>query len=249
MAEETSSSEQAQRAPESGAANGTPTIPAQPAPKKPIKTIWIAAYALMGLAALGLISNLASLHSQFTTPLPKSPYTEKPSTVMPDAVTSFRQEEQEQIRKLEQENAEAQRAAQRAAQVAEAVGNITAPMMMACTPAIAGTQGTSSAGSPITCGADGQWHLPAKHHKDDRRAHDFERGHGRARVVFNVLGLRHPTDRKVHARSDQQVQKHDLYAIGNAKPDVPLDIWRRFPSTDTRMSPGFKPAISAGPPL
>ena len=139
-----------------------PTVPGQPAPKKPIKTVQIAAYVLIGLAALGLISNFSRLHSRFSVPLPKSTYTTKPSTVAPDAVTSFQQQEQEQIRKLEQENAEAQRAAQRAAEAAEAVGKAAAPTMMPCTPAFVGTQGTSSAGSPITCGADGQWHPSAE---------------------------------------------------------------------------------------
>jgi len=140
----------------------SPTVPGQPAPKKPIKTVQIAAYVLIGLAALGLISNFSRLHSRFSVPLPKSAYTTKPSTVAPDAVTSFQQQEQEQIRKLEQENAEAQRAAQGAAEAAEAVGKAAAPTMMPCTPAFVGTQGTSSAGSPITCGADGQWHPSAE---------------------------------------------------------------------------------------
>lgn len=163
MAEEhDKSADQHHGAPESGRGTGTPTVPAQPAPKKPIKTVRIAAYAVMVLAAIGLISNVARLHSRFAVPLPKSPYTTKPSTVTPDAVKSFQQQEQDQIRKLEQENAEAQRAAQRATEAAEAVGNVAAPTMMPCTPSLAGTQGTSSAGSPITCGADGQWHPSAE---------------------------------------------------------------------------------------
>ncbi|HEX5424035.1 MAG TPA: TrbI/VirB10 family protein [Candidatus Acidoferrales bacterium] len=164
MAEERKTPEQTGHAPEAGEPSETPTIPAQPLPKKPIRTISIAVYGLIGLAALGLISNVTSLHSHFSTPIPKSPYTAKPSTVMPDTVSSFRQQEQEQIRKLEQENAEAQRAAQKAAEAAEAVDNVSAPTMMPCTPGLAGTQGTSSTGSPITCGADGQWHPSAEAH-------------------------------------------------------------------------------------
>jgi type IV secretory pathway VirB10-like protein len=162
MSEELKRSAEQQPAPESGPASATPTVPEQPAPKKPIRTIWIAAYGLIGLAALGLISNIGNLHSQFTAAMPKSPYTAKPSTVTHDAVTSFQQQEQEQIRKLEQENAEAQRTAQKAAEAAKAVGNTAAPTMMPCTPALAGTQGTSSTGSPITCGSDGQWHPSAE---------------------------------------------------------------------------------------
>lgn len=155
-------SEQPQRAPDSAKRSAAPTVPEQPVPKKPIKTIWIAAYGLIALAALGLISNLANLRSQFTAPIPKSTYSTKPSTVTHEAVTSFQQQEQEQIRKLEQENAQAQRAAQQAADAAQAVGNAAAPTMMPCTPALAGTQGTSSTGSPITCGRDGQWHPSAE---------------------------------------------------------------------------------------
>jgi type IV secretory pathway VirB10-like protein len=162
MSEELKHSAERPSAPESAPANARPTVPEQPIPKKPIRTIWIAAYGLIALAALGLISNIGNLRSQFTVPIPKSPYTAKPSTVTHDAVASFQQQEQEQIRKLEQENAEAQRAAQKAAEAAEAGGNATAPTMMPCTPALAGTQGTSSTGSPITCGSDGQWHPSAE---------------------------------------------------------------------------------------
>lgn len=148
--------------PQDHQASGDPTVPAQPVGKKPIKTIRIATYGLIGLAALGLISNVARLHLRLAAPLPKSTLTTKPSTVSRDTVTSFQQQEQEQIRKLEQENAEAQRAAQQAAEAAEAVGNVVAPTMLPCTPSLAGTQGTSSTGSPITCGSDGQWHPSAE---------------------------------------------------------------------------------------
>lgn len=163
MAEElNNSSDQKRGAPESAPGSVSPTVPAQPAAKKPIKTIRIAAYAVIALAVVGLVSNLARLHSRFAVTLPKSRYTAKPSTVTPDAVTSFQQQEQDQIKRLEQENAEAQRAAQRAAEAAEAAGNVAAPTMMPCTPGLVGTQGTSSAGNPITCGADGQWHPSAE---------------------------------------------------------------------------------------
>lgn len=159
MAEELNySSDQERGAPESAPGSISPTVPAQPVPKKPIKTIRIAAYAVIALAVVGLVSNVARLHSRFAVTLPKSRYAAKPSTVTPDAVTSFQQQEQDQIKRLEQENAEAQRAAQRAAEAAEGVGNVVGPTMMPCTPGLAGTQGTSSAGSPITCGTDGQWH-------------------------------------------------------------------------------------------
>ena len=165
MAEElNSSSGQSPRTGETAGTGTTPMVAAQPAPKKPIKTIWIATYGLIGLAALGLISNVANLHSRFATPLPKSAHGSKPTTVGPEAVTSFQQQEQEQIRKLEQENAEAQRAAQKASEAAEAVVNQTAPTLLPCTPALAGTQGTSSTGSPIVCGSDGQWHPSAEAH-------------------------------------------------------------------------------------
>ena len=163
MAEElNSSSEQPTQTGDAVSSGTTPTVPSQPVPKKPIRTIWIAAYGLIGLAALGLISNVANLHSRFTAQLPKSAYGAKPTTAGPDAVTSFQQQEQEQIRKLQQENAEAQHAAQRAAAAAEALGNETAPTLLPCTPALAGTQGTSSTGSQITCGSDGQWHPSAE---------------------------------------------------------------------------------------
>ena len=71
MAEElNSSSEQSPKTGEIGGTGTTPTVAAQPSAKKPIKTIWIATYGLIGLAALGLISNVANLHSRFTTQLP-----------------------------------------------------------------------------------------------------------------------------------------------------------------------------------
>lgn len=73
-------------------------------------------------------------------------------------MTSFQEQEREQVRKLEQENAEAQRAMEKSAEAARAVGNTASLSMMPCKPALAGTQGASPTGSPITCGADGQWH-------------------------------------------------------------------------------------------
>lgn len=162
MAEERNHSADQQRgAPDSGQAPN-PTVPGQPKRQKPIKTVRIGAYALIALAALGLISNFARLHSRLRVSMPKSPYSTKPSAISPEAVTSFQQQEQEQVRKLEQENAEAQRAAQRAAEAAEAVGSVAGATMMPCTQALAGTQGTSSTGSPIVCGADGQWHAAAE---------------------------------------------------------------------------------------
>jgi hypothetical protein len=64
MAEEPiKSSEQNHGTPESGEGRVDPTVPAQPVGKKPIKTMWIATYGLIGLAALGLVSNVARLHS------------------------------------------------------------------------------------------------------------------------------------------------------------------------------------------
>ncbi|MBV9154986.1 MAG: TrbI/VirB10 family protein, partial [Acidobacteriaceae bacterium] len=143
---------------ERGQTAPSPTVPAQRRPEKPIKTIRIAAYVMVALAALGLISNFARLRSRFTARLPKSAHSTKPSTVAPDAITSFEQQQQEQIKKLEQENAEAQQASQRAAEAAKGVSNLAGASMMPCTPALIGTQGTSSAGAPIVCGADGQWH-------------------------------------------------------------------------------------------
>ena len=135
-----------------------PTIPEQPTQKKPIKSIWVATYGLIGLAALGLISNIARLHTRYEVALPKSAQSTKPSTLPPEALTTFQQQEQDQVKRLEQENAEAQRAVQKATEAAEAMGNVGAPTMMPCTPALAGAQGTSTLGSPITCGVDGQWH-------------------------------------------------------------------------------------------
>jgi type IV secretion system protein VirB10 len=144
------------------AGNGTATVPPQPLPKKPINTVRIAMYGLIGLAALGLVSNIARLNSHISAPLPKSAQRTKPSTVNPDAVTSFQEQEREQVRKLEQENAEAQRAFEKSAEAAKAIGNAGSLTMMPCTPALAGTQGASSTGSPIVCGVDGQWHPAAE---------------------------------------------------------------------------------------
>jgi type IV secretory pathway VirB10-like protein len=138
------------------------TVPPQPVQKKPINTIRIAMYGLMGLAALGLVSNIARLNSHISAPLPKSAQRVKPATVNPEAVTSFQEQEREQVRKLEQENAEAQRAMEKSAEAAKAVGNTASLSMMPCTPALAGTQGASPTGSAITCGADGQWHPSAE---------------------------------------------------------------------------------------
>ncbi len=56
----------------------TPTVPPQPVQKKPINTVRIAMYGLMGLAALGLISNIARLNSHISTTLPKSAQRVKP---------------------------------------------------------------------------------------------------------------------------------------------------------------------------
>ncbi len=136
----------------------TPTVPPQPVQKKPINTVRIAMYGLMGLAALGLVSNIARLNSHISATLPKSAQRVKPAAVNPEAVTSFQEQERDQVRKLEQENAEAQRAMEKSAEAARAVGNTASLSMMPCTPALAGTQGASPAGSSITCGADGQWH-------------------------------------------------------------------------------------------
>jgi type IV secretory pathway VirB10-like protein len=138
--------------------SGHPTVPEQPVQKKPIKSIWVATYGLIGLAALGLVSNIARLHSRYEVGLPKSSQSTKPSILSPETVTSFQQQERDQVQRLEQENVEAQKAVEKATQAAEALGNVGAPTMMPCTPALAGAQGTSSLGSPITCGVDGQWH-------------------------------------------------------------------------------------------
>jgi type IV secretion system protein VirB10 len=138
------------------------TIPPQPVQKKPINTVRIAMYGLMGLAALGLVSNIARFNSHISATLPKSAQRVKPSTINPEAVTSFQDQEREQVRKLEQENAEAQRAMEKSAEAAKAAGNTASLSMMPCTPALAGTQGASPTGSPITCGADGQWHPSAE---------------------------------------------------------------------------------------
>lgn len=138
------------------------TVPAQPVQKKPINTVRIAMYGLMGLAALGLVSNIARLNSHISAPLPRSAQRVKPSTVNPEAVTSFQEQEREQVRKLEQENADAQRALEKSTEAANAVGNAASLSMMPCTPALAGTQGANPTGSPITCGADGQWHPSAE---------------------------------------------------------------------------------------
>jgi type IV secretion system protein VirB10 len=138
------------------------TVPPQPIQKKPINTVRIAMYGLMGLAALGLVSNIARLNSHISMPVPKSAQRVKPSTINPEAVTSFQEQEREQVRKLEQENAEAQQAMEKSAEAAKAVGNTASLSMMPCTPALAGTQGASPTGSPITCGADGQWHPSAE---------------------------------------------------------------------------------------
>lgn len=138
---------------------GKATVPPQPVQKKPINTVRIAMYGLMGLAALGLISNIARLNSHLASPLPRSAQRAKPSSVNPDVVTSFQEQEREQVRRLEQQNAEAQRALEKSAEAAQAAGNTASLSMMPCTPSLAGTQGASPTGSPITCGADGQWQV------------------------------------------------------------------------------------------
>jgi hypothetical protein len=148
--------------PNTPAGNAKPTVPPQSVPKKPINTVRIAMYGLIGLAALGLVSNIARLNSHISTPLPKSAQRAKPSTINPAVVTSFQQQEREQVRKLEQENAEAQRAFEKSAEAAKGVGNAASLSMMPCTPALAGTQGASPTGSPIVCEADGQWHPAAE---------------------------------------------------------------------------------------
>jgi type IV secretion system protein VirB10 len=150
------------REPNTSVGDGKATVPPQPVQKKPINTVRIAMYGLIGLAALGLVSNIARLNSHISAPLPKSAQRTKPSTINPDAVTSFQDQEREQVRKLEQENADAQRAFEKSAEAAKAVGNNASLSMMPCTPALAGTQGASPTGSPIVCGADGQWHPSAE---------------------------------------------------------------------------------------
>src|SRR6185312_13509185 len=57
---------------------------------------------------------------------------------------------------------EAQRAFEKSAEAAKAVGTNASLSMMPCTPALAGTQGASPTGSPIVCGADGQWRPSAE---------------------------------------------------------------------------------------
>jgi len=144
------------------AQTATPTVPQQRTPQKPIPTVRIAIYLLIGLAALGVVSNIARLGSRVAPKLPKSPQTAKPSTLSPDAVASFQAQEQEQVRKLQAENEEAQRLLDKTAATAQSLGGQPPLTMMPCTPSLAGTQGTSASGSPITCEADGQWHPSAE---------------------------------------------------------------------------------------
>jgi len=96
--------------PNASVGDGKATVPPQFVPKKPINTVRISMYGLIGLAALGLVSNIARLNSHISAPRPKSAQRRKPSIINPDAVTSFQDQEREQVRKLEQENADAQRA-------------------------------------------------------------------------------------------------------------------------------------------
>ena len=137
------------------------TIPVQPMAKKPINSIRIAMYALIALAGIGLLTNITRLGSRVATRTPKSAQTQKPTTVAPDTVTNFEQQEREQVKKLQEENAAAAQALAQATQAAQGLqGQL--PSMMPCTAAIAGTPGTGPNGAPIVCGTDGQWHPAAE---------------------------------------------------------------------------------------
>lgn len=71
--------------------------------KKPINSIRIAMYALIALAGIGLLTNITRLGSRVATRTPKSAQTQKPTTVAPDTVTNFEQQEREQVKKLQEE--------------------------------------------------------------------------------------------------------------------------------------------------
>jgi type IV secretion system protein VirB10 len=138
-------------------ADPQPTLPSERTTKKPINSIRIATYALIGLAAIGLISNIGRLGSHVVTRVPKSAHNQKPGTISPDSVATFQEQEKEQVRKLQEENAQAAQALAQATQAAQNLHD-QMPNMLPCTPALAGTQGTGPNGLPITCGSDGQWH-------------------------------------------------------------------------------------------
>ena len=137
--------------------SGQPTLPAQRTSKKPIHSIRIATYGLIALAAIGLISNIGRLGSHVNTRIPKSPQAQKPSTMNPDSIASFEEQEKEQVRKLQEENAAAAQALAQATQAAQNLHD-QLPTMLPCNSALAGTQGTGPNGTPIACGNDGQWH-------------------------------------------------------------------------------------------
>jgi type IV secretory pathway VirB10-like protein len=143
--------------PQPASGNAQPTLPARRTSQKPINSIRIATYLVIGLAAIGLISNIGRLGSHVITRVPKSAQAAKPSTVAPDTITSFEEQEKEQVKKLQEENAAAAQAVAQATQAAQNLHD-QFPSMMPCSPALAGTQGTGPNGMPITCGSDGQWH-------------------------------------------------------------------------------------------
>ena len=133
------------------------TVPVQPSGKKPINSIRIAMYGLIALAGIGLLTNITRLGSRVESRTPKSAQTQKPTTVAPDAVSNFEEQEREQVKKLQEENAAAAQALAQATQAAQGLqGQL--PSMMPCTAALAGTHGTGPNGAPIVCGTDGQWH-------------------------------------------------------------------------------------------
>lgn len=137
------------------------TVPVQPTAKKPINSIRIAMYALIALAAIGLLTNITRLGSRVESRTPKSAQTQKPTTLAPDSVANFEQQEREQVKKLQEENAAAQQALAQATQAAQGLqGQL--PSMMPCTAALAGTTGTGPNGAPIVCGTDSQWHPAAE---------------------------------------------------------------------------------------
>lgn len=133
------------------------TVHVQRTAKKPINSIRIAMYVLIALAGIGLLTNITRLGSRVESRTPKSVQRQKPTTVAPDTVSNFEEQEREQVKKLQEENAAAAQALAKATQAAQGLqGQL--PSMMPCTAALAGTQGTGPNGAPIVCGPDGQWH-------------------------------------------------------------------------------------------
>ena len=115
-----------------------PTIPVQPAAKKPINSIRIAMYALIALAGHWPVDEYHS--SRIAR---RDPHTEEcPDTEAYNAGARYsansKQQEREQVKKLQEENAAAAQALAQATRAAQGLqGQL--PSMMPCTAAIAGT--------------------------------------------------------------------------------------------------------------